>query len=380
MGFTIVLAVLAVFAALLLFRAVQIVPQSRVGIVERLGKYQRTLTEGPNLIVPFIDKVRYKLDLREQVVSFPPVAVITEDNLSVDIDTVIYFTVTDPVSATYEIVDYIKGVEQLTITTTRNIVGGMDLEETLTSRDRINTSLSMVLDDATGRWGIKVNRVEIKAIDPPPSIKDSMEKQMRADRDKRAAILTAEGQRQSAILSAEGNKQAAILSAEGDRESQILRAQADREAAILRAQGEGQAIQTVFQAIHDGQPDQSLLAYQYLQMMPKIAEGSANKVWVVPSEITKALEGLGSAVHEVAGIPKHTGGPRTRVDMGSTEVEIPEVGDSSASEAVQEAIRAAEESSRTTPGKTGGDGPPAVEPAVEQAVEADPPPQAPPAE
>ncbi|SDR96798.1 Regulator of protease activity HflC, stomatin/prohibitin superfamily [Nocardioides scoriae] len=345
MGLLIVLAVLLGFVVLMLAKSIQIVPQSRVGIVERLGKYQRTLTEGPSLIVPFIDKVRYKIDLREQVVSFPPVSVITEDNLSVDIDTVIYFTVTDPVAATYEIVNYIQGVEQLTITTTRNIVGGMDLEETLTSRDRINTSLSEVLDDATGRWGIKVKRVEIKAIDPPASIKDSMEKQMRADRDKRAVILTAEGQRQSAILTAEGNKQAAILNAEGDRESRILRAQAERESQILTAQGEGQAIQTVFQAIHDGQPDQSLLAYQYLQMMPKIAEGSANKVWVVPSEITKALEGLGSAMNQVSGIPQHTGGPRTRVDLGPTEVKVPDVATSSAAQAVQEAIAAAQESS-----------------------------------
>ena len=190
------------------------------------------------------------------------------------------------------------------MTTLRNIVGGMDLEETLTSRDSINSGLRGVLDEATGKWGIRVNRVELKGIDPPPSIKDSMEKQMRADREKRAVILTAEGQRQAAILTAEGAKQSAILNAEGDRESQILRAQADREAAILRAQGEGQAIQTVFQAIHDGQPDQSLLAYQYLQMMPKIAEGGANKVWVIPSEITKAMEGLGSSIHEIAGIPK----------------------------------------------------------------------------
>ena len=165
-----------------------------------------------------------------------------------------------------------------------------------------------MLDEATGKWGIRVNRVEIKGIDPPPSIKDSMEKQMRADRDKRAAILTAEGQRQSAILTAEGQKQSAILKAEGDRESQILRAQADREAAILRAQGEGQAIQTVFQAIHDGNPDQSLLAYQYLQMMPKIAEGGANKVWIVPSEIGKALEGLGSTMTELRGIPRSSTG------------------------------------------------------------------------
>ena len=238
------------------------------------------------------------------------------------------------------------------MTTLRNIVGGMDLEQTLTSREDINRGLSGVLDEATGRWGIRVGRVEIKGIDPPPSIKDSMEKQMRADRDKRAVILTAEGQRQSSILTAEGNKQAAILSAEGDREALILRAQANREAAILKAQGEGQAIQTVFQAIHDGQPDQALLAYQYLQMMPKIAEGSANKVWVVPSEITKALEGLGSAVHEVAGIPKVPGGPRVRVD---TDVESPAArdrrpGSSDTHDEVQKAIAAAEESSRPARG------------------------------
>jgi hypothetical protein len=224
----------------------------------------------------------------------------------------------------------------------------MDLEQTLTSRKQINDGLSTVLDEATGKWGIKVNRVEIKGIDPPASITDSMEKQMRADRDKRAAILTAEGQRQSAILTAEGNKQAAILNAQGDREALILRAQADRESQILRAQGEGQAIQTVFQAIHDGQPDQSLLAYQYLQMMPKIAQGSANKVWVVPSEITKALEGLGSSVHDIAGIPKHTDGPRVRVDMGSTALAEADASLSTANEEVQKAIAAAEESARTS--------------------------------
>jgi regulator of protease activity HflC (stomatin/prohibitin superfamily) len=311
--------VLVLFAILVLAKTVRIIPQARAGIVERFGKYRATLSPGLNIVTPFVDRVRYVIDMREQVVSFPPQPVITEDNLVVSIDTVIYFQVTDPVAATYEIANYISAIEQLTMTTLRNIVGGMDLEQTLTSREDINRGLSGVLDEATGRWGVRVGRVEIKGIDPPPSIKDSMEKQMRADRDKRAAILTAEGQRQSAILTAEGEKQSAILSAEGAREAQILRAQADREAAILRAQGEGQAILTVFQAIHDGQPDQSLLAYQYLQMLPKIADGSANKVWVVPSEITKALEGLGSAVGESAGIPQHSGGPRVRVDMGSSE-------------------------------------------------------------
>ena len=289
----ILLVLLFLFVVTLLAKTVRIVPQARAGIVERFGKYKQTLPAGLNIVVPFIDKVRYLIDLREQVVSFPPQPVITEDNLVVSIDTVIYFQVTDPIAATYEIANYIQAVEQLTMTTLRNIVGGMDLEQTLTSREEINHGLRGVLDEATGKWGIRVNRVEIKGIDPPPSIKDAMEKQMRADRDKRALILTAEGQRQSAILTAEGNKQSSILNAEGDRESLILRAQADRESAILRAQGEGQAIQMVFQAIHDGQPDQSLLAYQYLQMMPKIAEGDANKVWIVPSEIGRALEGLG---------------------------------------------------------------------------------------
>ncbi len=320
--FLILIALLFLFVIVLLAKTVRIVPQARAGIVERFGKYKGTLPAGLNIVVPFIDKVRYMIDLREQVVSFPPQPVITEDNLVVSIDTVIYFQVTDPVSATYEIANYIQAVEQLTMTTLRNIVGGMDLEETLTSRDAINSRLRGVLDEATGKWGIRVNRVELKGIDPPPSIKDSMEKQMRADREKRAVILTAEGQRQAAILTAEGSKQSAILTAEGDRESQILRAQADREAQILRAQGEGQAIQTVFQAIHDGRPDQSLLAYQYLQMMPKIAEGDANKVWIVPSEIGKALEGLGSTMTDLAGIPKEVDGPRTRVDMGPREPQL----------------------------------------------------------
>jgi regulator of protease activity HflC (stomatin/prohibitin superfamily) len=348
----IVVAILALFAIVMLAKTVKIIPQARAGIVERFGKYQQTLDAGLKLIVPFIDRVRYLIDLREQVVSFPPQPVITEDNLTVSIDTVIYFQVTDPVSATYEIANYIQAVEQLTMTTLRNIVGGMDLEQTLTSREEINTGLRGVLDEATGKWGIRVNRVEIKGIDPPPSIKDAMEKQMRADRDKRALILTAEGQRQSAILTAEGNKQSAILNAEGDREALILRAQADRESAILRAQGEGQAIQTVFQSIHDGQPDQALLAYQYLQMMPKIAEGDANKVWVIPSEITKALEGLGSSIHEIAGIPKDAT-PRTRVDMGPSEPQISSRSEdrelSDANRAVEEAIAAAE--SAAAPGR-----------------------------
>jgi regulator of protease activity HflC (stomatin/prohibitin superfamily) len=376
----VVFVLLVLFAAAVLAKTVRIVPQARAGIVERFGKYKASLPAGLNVVVPFVDKVRYMIDLREQVVSFPPQPVITEDNLVVSIDTVIYFQVTDPVSATYEIANYIQAVEQLTMTTLRNIVGGMDLEQTLTSREEINTGLRGVLDEATGKWGIRVNRVEIKGIDPPPSIKDSMEKQMRADRDKRALILTAEGQRQSAILTAEGSKQSAILNAEGDRESQILRAQADRESQILRAQGEGQAIQTVFQAIHDGQPDQKLLAYQYLQMMPKIAEGEANKVWVIPSEITKALEGLGSSIHEVAGIPQDAT-PRKRVDMGPSEPQLSgTAGDkelSGANKAVQEAIEAAAKAAN--PGaerKASGVSQP--DPLTDDLPDDSPPPQGPP--
>ncbi len=352
----IILGILLLVAAIVLFKSVRIVPQARAGIVERFGKYRTTLSAGLNILTPFVDRVRYVIDLREQVVSFPPQPVITEDNLVVSIDTVIYFQVTNPVAATYEIANYIQAIEQLTMTTLRNITGGMDLEQALTSRDDINSALRGVLDEATGRWGIRVNRVELKGIDPPPSIKDSMEKQMRADRDKRAAILTAEGMRQAAILTAEGQKQSAILTAEGDREALILRAQGDRQSRILRAQGEGQAILTVFQSIHDGSPDQALLAYQYLQMLPKIAEGDANKVWIVPSEIGDALKGLGSAVGSIQGIPHDTSGPKVRVDYGE-EVDAgaeqrEDAALSKARDEVADAIAAAEEAAAPTRGSS----------------------------
>ena len=289
----IILILALILVVVFLIKTVRIVPQAFAGVVERFGKYHRTLPAGLNMVVPFIDNVRYMIDLRENVVSFPPQPVITEDNLTVSIDTVIYFQVNDPVAATYEIANYIQAIEQLTMTTLRNIVGGMTLEHALTSRDQINSGLRGELDGATGKWGVRVNRVELKGIDPPASISDAMEKQMRAERDKRAAILTAEGERQSAILSAEGNKQAAILNAEGAKAAQILTAEGDREGAILRAQGEAQAIAQVFEAIHQGRPDQELLAYQYLQAMPKLAEGTSNKVWILPSEFSKALDGIG---------------------------------------------------------------------------------------
>jgi regulator of protease activity HflC (stomatin/prohibitin superfamily) len=281
----IVLLVVAGLVLLTLARTIRIVPQARAGVVERLGRYSRTLTPGLAIVVPFVDRVRDMMDLREQVVSFEPQPVITEDNLVVSIDTVIYFQVTDAKAATYEIANYIQGIEQLTVTTLRNVIGGMALEKTLTSRDEINNQLRGVLDEATGKWGIRVNRVELKAIDPPLSIKETMEKQMRADREKRAAILTAEGVKQSQILTAEGEKQSAILRAEGQR-----------QAAILQAEGQAKAIDTVFRAIHEGDADPKLLAYQYLQVLPQIAQGESNKVWIIPSEVTRALGQLTDAL------------------------------------------------------------------------------------
>jgi regulator of protease activity HflC (stomatin/prohibitin superfamily) len=281
----IVLGVVALVLLITLARSVRIVPQARAGIVERLGRYQRTLDAGLALVIPYVDRVRPLIDLREQVVSFPPQPVITEDNLVINIDTVIYFQVTDPKAASYEIADYIAAIEQLVVTTLRNTIGGMNLEETLTSRDKVSGALRIVLDEATGRWGIRVNRVELKAVDPPHSIQEAMEKQMRAERDRRAAILTAEGVKQSQILTAEGEKQSAILRAEGER-----------EAAMLEAEGEAKAIETVFDAIHRGDADPKLLAYQYLRTLPQIADGEASKVWIVPSELTQALGNIGSIV------------------------------------------------------------------------------------
>jgi regulator of protease activity HflC (stomatin/prohibitin superfamily) len=281
----IVLLVVVGLVLLTLARTIRIIPQARAGVVERLGRYSRTLTPGLSIVVPFVDRVRDVMDLREQVVSFDPQPVITEDNLVVSIDTVIYFQVTDAKAATYEIANYIQGIEQLTVTTLRNLIGGMALEKTLTSRDEINNELRGVLDEATGKWGIRVNRVELKAVDPPASIKETMEKQMRADREKRATILEAEGVKQAQILTAEGEKQSAILRAEGQR-----------QAAILQAEGQAKAIDTVFRAIHEGDADPKLLAYQYLQVLPQIAQGESNKVWIIPSEVTRALGQLTDAL------------------------------------------------------------------------------------
>ena len=281
MALLIGLGVVVLLAILITIGSIRIIPQASAGIVERLGKYHKTLEPGLNLIVPGIDRLRPLVDLREKVVSFPPQPVITEDNLVVSIDTVIYFQVTNPKSATYEIENYIQGIEQLVVTTLRNSVGGLDLEKALTSRDHINAILRGVLDEATSKWGVRVNRVEIKAIEPPPSVQESMEKQMRADRDKRAAILTAEGEKQSQILRAEGNRQADILRAEGEA-----------QARVINAEGEATAIARVFDALHKANPDEKLLAYKYLEQLPIIANGTASKLWIIPAELSGAAASI----------------------------------------------------------------------------------------
>lgn len=278
---SIIALLLVILAVVVLLRAIQIVPQPRALVVERLGKFHTVMYGGLHVLIPFIDRVAAKVDLREQVTSFPPQPVITADNVVVSIDSVIYYQVTDPMHATYEIANFIQAIEQLTVTTLRNVIGSLDLEATLTSRDSINTQLRGVLDEATGRWGIRVNRVELKAIDPPPSIQQAMEQQLRAERDKRAAILTAQGVRESQILQAEGEKQSAILRAEGQA-----------QAAVTRAKGEAEAINTVFTSIHEGKPTPDLLSYQYLRTLPEIAKGDASKIWVVPTELTSALDAI----------------------------------------------------------------------------------------
>src|SRR5690348_10915352 len=312
----IALIVLAIFVFIVAAAGVRIVPQARAGIVERLGRYSRTLDPGLTLIMPFIDR-------GEQVVSFPPQTVITEDNLVVGIDTVIYFTVTDAKAATYEVANPLQAIEQLTVTTLRNVIGGMTMEDTLTSRDNINNNLRAVLDEATGRWGIRVNRVELKSVEPPRTVQEAMEKQMRAERDRRATILTAEGVKQSQILTAEGEKQSAVLRAEGQR-----------TAAILKAEGESKAIETVFGAIHDGAPDPALLSYQYLQMLPQLAQGNANKVWVIPSEFSQALGGL---AQRFGGPPPEGPPPPPRPRPRHSTAEI----DAKAARDAEEAARAA---------------------------------------
>ncbi|MGV8871971.1 MAG: SPFH domain-containing protein [Rhodococcus sp. (in: high G+C Gram-positive bacteria)] len=368
----IALAVIVAFVAVLMAKSISIVPQAEAAVIERLGRYTRTVSGQLTFLVPFVDRIRAKVDLRERVVSFPPQPVITKDNLTVSIDTVVYFQVTNPQSAVYEINNYIVGVEQLTTTTLRNVVGGMTLEETLTSRDSINGQLRVVLDEATGRWGLRVARVELKSIDPPPSIQESMEKQMKADREKRATILTAEGHRESAIktaegdkqsriLAAEGGKQASILTAEGERQSRILRAQGDRAAKYLEAQGQAKAIEKVFGAIKAGKPTPELLAYQYMQTLPQMAQGDANKVWMIPSDFGDALKGFAKTLGAPGedGVfryePNESAGNEPKPEDDSDEVA--EWFETKTDPAVAEAVKAAEAVARK-PVDTSLGGPP----------------------
>jgi regulator of protease activity HflC (stomatin/prohibitin superfamily) len=370
----IVIAVIALFVIITIAKAIMVVPQAQSAVIERLGRFRTVASPGLNFLVPFLDKVRARIDLREQVVSFPPQPVITEDNLTVSIDTVVYFQVTDSRAAVYEISNYIVGVEQLTTTTLRNVVGGMTLEQALTSRDQINSQLRGVLDDATGRWGIRVARVELKAIDPPPSIQDSMEKQMRADREKRAMILnaegqreasikTAEGQKQSQILAAEGQKQATIMAAEADRQSRILRAQGERAARYLQAQGQAKAIEKVFAAVKAGRPTPEVLAYQYLQTLPQMAQGDANKVWLVPSDYGRALEGFARAFGKAdeEGVFRY----EPAIDDGAKpptfdDDDVASWFDTSTDPRIAEAVREAEKVARQeVPGPLGSSIPPA---------------------
>src|SRR4051794_35081062 len=342
------LIVLALFVFIVAAAGVRIVPQARAGVVERLGRYARTLDPGLTLIIPFIDRVKPLIDLREQVVTFPPQPVITEDNLVVGIDTVIYFTVTDAKAITYEVNNPLQAIEQLTVTTLRNVIGGMTLEDTLTSRDNINNQLRASLDEATGKWGIRVNRVELKSIEPPRTVQEAMEKQMRAERDRRATILTAEGVKQSQILTAEGEKQSAVLRAEGQR-----------TAAILKSEGEAKAIETVFQAIHDGAPDPALLQYQYLQMLPQLAQGDANKIWVIPSEFSGAAASLAD---KLGGALSNGVAPRQPKPPSPERTEASEKAAADAAEAERAARHAAAQAnSAATPGAASQALPPAPE-------------------
>ena len=298
---TVLFGVLILLIVVVVARSVARIPQGEAAVIERLGRYTRTVSGELTLLIPFIERIRAKVDTRERVFSFPPQAVITQDNLTVAIDTVVTFQVNEPERAIYGVDNYIVGVEQISTATLRDVVGGMTLEETLISRDVINRRLRGELDAATTKWGLRISLVELKAIDPPPSIQQSMEMQMKADREKRAMILNAEGQREADIKTAEGEKQAKILAAEGEKHAAILAAEAERQAVILRAegeragmflraQGEARAIQKVNAAIRAAQITPEVLAYQYLEKLPKIAEGSANKVWVVPSQFGDSLE------------------------------------------------------------------------------------------
>lgn len=285
--FALVILLVFIFAA----TSVRIIQQSRVGIVERLGKFHGLAKTGVNVIIPFIDHVRAIIDLREQVVDYPPQAVITKDNVVMQIDTVVYYQVTDPVKYVYEIANPRTAIEYLTATTLRNIVGDMDLDQTLTSRDTVNARLRTILDEATDKWGIKVTRVELKNIMPPKDIQDAMEKQMRAERERREAILKAEGEKRSAILRAEGERESEIAKAEGQKQAAILKAQGEAEAILTVQRARAESLKMVFSAIREAQPTPEVVAIRSLEALEKVADGKATKI-VVPSDAVEVLGAL----------------------------------------------------------------------------------------
>ncbi len=313
-----IITILAAFVALLVLItiavSVKVVRQSYVGIVERLGRYQRTLQPGVHILVPFLDRLRMVVDMKETVQPFPPTPVITKDNVTIGVDTIVYYQVTDPTLAVYGVANMLLAMEQLTITTLRNVVGSMTLEQTLTSRDSINTQLRVVLDEATEKWGVRVTRVELKSIDPPRSIQEAMEQQMRADRAKRATVLQAEGEKQSAILRAEGLQQAAMLNAQGEQQANVLRAEGDRQARALRAQGEAEGLRQIFDMIEKSGVDVAkVLGYKYLEALPAVAAGDANKLFLLPSGASEgmaAVAGLGAAFAAGSGAANAPAAPK----------------------------------------------------------------------
>ena len=299
----IVLLVIIGIVLLLLVTNIFVVQQSRAYVVERLGAFQDVKSVGLHMKIPFVDKIARRVSLKEQVLDYPPQPVITKDNVTMQIDTVVYFQITDPKLYTYGVEQPMAAMETLTATTLRNIIGDLELDQTLTSRDIINTKMRAILDEATDPWGIKVNRVELKNILPPQDIQNSMEKQMKAERDRRQAILQAEGQKKSAILIAEGERESAILRADAEKQAAILKAEAEKEAAILKADGEAQAIRTVQQAMADSMqmlnekaPNDQVVKLKAIQAMEKVADGQATKI-IIPSEM-QGLVGMANGLVE----------------------------------------------------------------------------------
>jgi regulator of protease activity HflC (stomatin/prohibitin superfamily) len=292
---TIVAAIVILFVLLVGFKSIRLVPQARVVNVQRLGRYLKTAGSGPVFVIPFVDKILPTIDLREQVVPFEPQAVITSDNVGIQVATVVYYQIIDAKKSAYAVVNLVAAMEQLTITTLRNVIGGLTLDKTLTSREDINAKMRAALDEVTEGWGVRVTRVELKDIIPPRDVQLAMEKQMQAEREKRAAVLRAEGEKAAAVLMAEGSKQASILTAEGKRQSLMLQAEGDAAALVTVQKAQAEAIEVVFAALTTSHATPEILKYLYIQALPKMAEGTANKLFVVPSELQN-IAGLGATL------------------------------------------------------------------------------------